>query len=111
MAQAITLRLITRQASGGEIIRTRRVEGVAATIGRAPECEIYLPDLAVDRRHAMLRVIGENQVSLESLTGQPFEVDGKSTLKIELDVTRTADRKSTRLNSSHLAVSRMPSSA
>jgi len=88
MAQAITLRLITRQAGGGEIIRTRHIEGAEAMIGRAPDCDVYLPDLAVDRQHAMLRVTAENRVTIESLTGQPFTADGKSTLKVDLDVLR-----------------------
>ena len=88
MTQAITLRLITRQASGGEIIRTRQVDGAEAMIGRAPNCDNYLPDLAVDREHAMLRVTGQDRVTVESLTGQPFTADGKSTLKADLDVTR-----------------------
>jgi len=86
MTQAITLRLITRQAGGGEIIRTRHIEGAEGMIGRAPDCDIYLPDLAVDRQHAMLRVTGQNRVTIESLTGQPFTIDGKPTLKVELEV-------------------------
>ena len=88
MTQAITLRLITRQAGGGEIVRTRRVETGEAMIGRAPECEIYLPDLAVDREHALLRVTGESRVSLQSLTGEPFLVNGEKTLDAEFDVVR-----------------------
>ena len=48
MAQTITLRLITRQAGGGEIVRVRQVAGSEAMIGRAPDCDIHLPDLAVD---------------------------------------------------------------
>ncbi|MDB5422614.1 MAG: hypothetical protein JWQ29_30 [Phenylobacterium sp.] len=88
MTQGITLRLITRQAGGGEIIRTRHIEGAEAMIGRAPDCDIYLPDLAVDRQHAMLRVTGQNRVTIESLTGQPFIVDGQPTLKVELEVIR-----------------------
>jgi hypothetical protein len=86
MTQAITLRLITRQAGGGEIVRTRRLDGSRAMIGRAPGCDIHLPDLAVDPEHALLKVIGENRVSVESLTGQPFSVDGKTALHVELDV-------------------------
>src|SRR4051794_17641752 len=86
--QAITLRLITRQAGGGEIVRTRRIEAAQALIGRAPACDIHLPDLAVDPEHAMLRIAGDGRVSLESLTGAPFTVDGKPTLRTELQVGR-----------------------
>ena len=88
MAQAITLRLITRQAGGGEIVRTRRIEGGEALIGRGPDCDIHLPDLSVDMQHAVLRVAGQSRVSIESLTGQPFLVDGKPTTRVELEVVR-----------------------
>jgi hypothetical protein len=88
MAQAITLRLITRQAGGGEIVRNRRIEGSDALIGRDPGCDIYLPDLAVDMQHAELRISGPNRVTVESVTGEPFLVDGKSIQNIELDVAR-----------------------
>ncbi len=86
MTQAITLRLVTRQAGGGEIVRTRRIETGEAMIGRAPECDIYLPDLAVDMQHALLRVSGLNRVTVESLTGLPFQVDGKFGLRADLDM-------------------------
>jgi hypothetical protein len=88
MAQAITLRLITRQAGGGEIVRTRRIDGSQALIGRAPECDIQLPDLAVDMEQAVLRVTGQSRVSIDSLNGQPFLVDGKPALRVELEVVR-----------------------
>jgi hypothetical protein len=88
MTQAITLRLITRQAGGGEIVRTRRIETGEALIGRAPQCDICLSDLAVDMEHARLRVSGQDLVHIESLTGEPFAVDGTSTLSVDLDVTR-----------------------
>jgi hypothetical protein len=88
MSQSITLRLVTRQAGGGEIVRTRRIETGEALIGRAPACDIHLPDLAVDMQHALLRVSRTNHVSLESLTGRPFEADGRETTRGELDVTK-----------------------
>ena len=88
MTQAITLRLITRQAGGGEIVRTRRIDGGEALIGRDPACEIHLPDLAVDMQQARLQVAGQNRVSLESLTGEPFLVDGKPALRVELEALR-----------------------
>ncbi|HZZ31130.1 MAG TPA: hypothetical protein VFE10_03980 [Phenylobacterium sp.] len=88
MTQAITLRMITRQAGGGEIVRTRRLEWDDASIGRAVESDIYLPDLAVDMEHALLKVTGRGRVSIESLSGRPFLVDGKSATRVELEVLR-----------------------
>ena len=40
-----------------------------------------------------------------------FQNDSNETIKIERPVSQGLDRKSTRLNSSHLKLSRMPSSA
>jgi hypothetical protein len=88
MTQAITLRLITRQAGGGEIVRTRRIEWGEALIGRSPEADIHLPDLAVDMEHALLKVTGQGRVSLQTLTGEPFRVDGKITSRVELEAVR-----------------------
>ncbi len=88
MTQAITLRLITRQAGGGEIVRTRRIDSGEAMIGRAQGCDIYLPDLSVDPQHALMRVAGRNRVTIESLTGVAFQVDGKQTLRADLDAGR-----------------------
>lgn len=88
MTQAIILRLITRQAGGGEIVRTRRIDGGEARIGRAPDNDIHLPDLAVDMAHAVLKVTGQSRVSVESLTDEPFKLAGKPVRRAELDVLR-----------------------
>ncbi len=88
MVHAITLRLITRQAGGGEIVRTRRLESGEALIGRTADCDIALPDLAVDLQHAMMRVTGAGKVNIRSLTDQPFKVDGKTSLEVDLDAAR-----------------------
>ncbi len=85
MAHAITLRLITRQAGGGEIVRTRRLDSGEALIGRAAECDIALPDLAVDMQHALMRVTGAGKVNIRSLTGQPFKVNGQASTEANLD--------------------------
>ncbi|THD61357.1 FHA domain-containing protein [Phenylobacterium sp.] len=88
MTQAITLRLITRQAGGGEIVRVRRIDWGEALIGRSPEADIHLPDLAVDMEHALLQVTGQGRVTVKTLTGEPFLVDGKTTSHVELEVVR-----------------------
>jgi hypothetical protein len=81
MTQPITLRAVTRQAGGGEIVRTRRLAASEALIGRAPECDIHLPDLAVDMQHALLRVTGARTGQVESLTGQP-STDGQAAMRV-----------------------------
>ena len=88
MTQTILLRTITRQAGGGEIVRTREIGGPDAMIGRGVNCDIALPDLSVDPEHAMLRITGQSRVTIESLTGEPFQMNGKAVLRVELEVAR-----------------------
>ncbi|MBS0333971.1 MAG: hypothetical protein JSS35_14485, partial [Proteobacteria bacterium] len=87
MAQTITLRLITRQAGGGEIVRTRSIDWGEALIGRGPHCDICLPDLAVDIEHATLKVVGEDRVLITAFGEDPFLADGKAATRVELDTT------------------------
>jgi hypothetical protein len=89
MSQVITLRLVSHHADGGgEIVRTRHIDTGEALIGRGPNNDIHLPDLSLDAQHALLCVVGTNRVSLESLGGQPFEVEGQSATRAELDVLK-----------------------
>ena len=48
----LTIRHITRRSDGTDIVRTRRIEGDQAIVGRAEDCDIVLPDLALLPRHA-----------------------------------------------------------
>ena len=53
---------------------------------------------------------GRYRVPATSLMGI-FALDLGELIKLEFDAEKSGDRKSTRLNSSHTTVSRMPSSA
>lgn len=87
MAQDFSLRLITQRASGGDpIVRERQVPGPEATIGRAPDNDIVLADLAVDPQHARLRSTAPGRVSVESLSGVPFVLGGKSMQRADVNV-------------------------
>jgi hypothetical protein len=89
VAQTFRLKLITERAAGGDpIVRERDVAGPEATIGRAATNDIVLADLAVDPSHAKMRFSGPGRVTIESVGGLPFTVDGKSTSRIDLDVSR-----------------------
>ena len=85
------VRQIALKASGEEIVRTARVEGDTLTIGRDAACEIHLPDLAVDPRHARVRSSGGNTLTIESIANQPFEVNGRSTVRRELNLAAGAE--------------------
>jgi hypothetical protein len=86
MGQVFTLKLITRQAGGGEIVRTRRVERPELTIGRAADSDIVLPDLAVDLQHAVMRHAGPGRVAVEAVGPGDFQVNGAATRRAEFNV-------------------------
>lgn len=88
MAQEFHLKLITQRAAGGDpIIRERRVAGPELTIGRAPESDIHLPDLAVDLHHAKLRFAGSGRVVLESVADAGFALNGRPTKRVEFNLS------------------------
>ena len=73
---AFLLRQISHSAEGREIVRPSRIEGDQLTIGRAPECDVHLTDLAVALRHAAVERLGDRlQVTVgEGLT---VELNGR----------------------------------
>lgn len=89
MAEIFHLKLITQRAAGGDpIVRERDVAGPEATIGRAADSDVVLADLAVDPQHAKMRFSGPGRITLESVGGLPFKVDGKSVTRADLDLAR-----------------------
>jgi hypothetical protein len=75
---AFLLRTLSHSAEGREIVRTRRIEGERLTIGRDPQCDVHLTDLAVALRHASVeRVAGRLQVTVEP--GLWVELNGRKT--------------------------------
>ena len=46
------------RSGGGRTGETFPLEGDETTIGRSPECEIFLDDVTVSRRHAIVRRSG-----------------------------------------------------
>ena len=82
------VRTITRSATGGDIVhRPQRFEVDEVMIGRGADCDVRLPDLAVNLRHARLRKLGPGKVLVESLAAEPFETSGKFTTRAELSVS------------------------
>lgn len=87
MAQEFHLKLITQRAGGGDpIVRERQLEEQEATIGRAPDNDIVLADLSIDPQHARMRFTGPGRISVDSVSGLPFTVGGKSVQSAVLDV-------------------------
>ena len=86
---------------------TRRVQGRTATLVNG---NLYLPldtlasGLGAQYEQGKFTLAAPKLVSVSSRAG-------RDTDRVVLDLSRDVDRKSTRLNSSHSSVSRMPSSA
>ena len=87
------VRQIALKASGDEIVRAKRVDGDEMKIGRDSSCGLHLPDLGVAPEHALVTQLDETHIEIESLGGQPFEVDGQQVQRKELDVTLGSELK------------------
>lgn len=91
MAQEFHLKLITERAAGGDpIVRERTLLGPALSIGRASDNDIVLADLSIDPQHAKLRFSGSGRVTLESVSGLSFTLNGRSTQSVEFAVASGA---------------------
>ena len=97
------VRQISRTADGREIIRPRTFEQAELSIGRNTECDIHLPDLAVTLRHAVIRQTGPQRAEITATAGLPFDVNGRSTERADLDAQRGAN---IRIGAHVIAVSR-----
>jgi Cytochrome c3 len=71
------IRQISRSAEGREIIRPTKVEGDRLTIGRSPNCNVHLTDLAVALRHATVERAAPNRLLATAEAGLSFELDGR----------------------------------
>lgn len=84
------IRIITRSATGGDIVhRPQLFDADQLTIGRGADCEVRLPDLAVNLRHATIKQTGPGNVVVEALGAEPFEVAGKFITRAELKLSDT----------------------
>lgn len=71
------VRQISRSAEGREIIRPSEVEGDRLTIGRDPNNDIHLTDLAVALFHATLQRTGLSRLSVSAEEGLGVELNGR----------------------------------
>ncbi|WP_299193864.1 cytochrome c3 family protein [uncultured Erythrobacter sp.] len=74
---AFLIRTIATAKSGRKISRDRTVENDQLIVGRAPESDIHLPDLAVDLRHVGITIASGGLVNVEALGTLDFGLDGK----------------------------------
>ncbi|PEQ10663.1 cytochrome C [Novosphingobium sp. PC22D] len=82
---AFKLRSIDVTATGREIVRDTDLAGSAIIIGRSADCDIHLPDLALEARHARATLLEGGRVEIRALGTLGFSVDGTDTLHAEID--------------------------
>jgi predicted CXXCH cytochrome family protein len=76
---AFLLRSISRSADGREIVRTSRVNDDLLKVGRDPDCDIRLNDLAVALHHATLEQVSASKIGVSAEAGLTVEIDGSNT--------------------------------
>lgn len=74
---AFLIRTIDFTAAGREIIRDRVLEQASLTVGRAAECDIHLPDLAVEQRHVRIDTAADGTLTVAALGTLGFALDGR----------------------------------
>lgn len=82
------IRQIAIKSDGGEIVRESSAPGASVEIGRNADNAVHLPDLAVNPLHARVTRQSDGTLSIESVSGQPFEADGRSGSSARIDPAR-----------------------
>jgi hypothetical protein len=82
---AFLIRTIDFTAAGRELIRDRVVEQAALSVGRAAECDIHLPDLAVEQRHVGITRQSDGTLAVAALGTLGFGLDGRVVMEAIID--------------------------
>src|ERR1044072_3634591 len=83
---AFLLRSISRSAEGREIVRTSKVNDDLLKVGRDPDCDIRLNDLAVALHHATLEQVSATRIGVSAEAGLTVEIDGSVTQFGQIDL-------------------------
>jgi len=82
---AFKIRTVEFTATGREIVRDRDLAGPTASIGRASENDIHLPDLAVEPRHATITELEGGRLAVKAAGTLGFTLDGGDTTEAVID--------------------------
>jgi hypothetical protein len=82
---AFKLRSIDVTATGREIVRDTDLAAGVLTVGRSSDCDIHLPDLALESRHARISLLEGGRVAIEATGTLGFSVDGTDAKAAEID--------------------------
>ena len=88
---AFILRLKSQSASGREIVRAVRVEAERLTLGRDPQCDVHLTDLAVALRHATVERVDGDRLNVTAEPGLKIELNGRKVKAGRIDVASGGD--------------------
>lgn len=72
------IRTVDVTASGREIVRERSLDQGTLVIGRAAECDVHLPDLAVEQQHLRIEPEASGFLRIEAVGTLGFGIDGRS---------------------------------
>ncbi len=70
------IRKIRRRPNGQEVVRDQPVLKSELTVGRATDCDIYLPDLRVSLNHAQIEAAGTS-IRVVATSDRPVQVKNK----------------------------------
>ncbi len=84
---AFLLRNISYSADGRQIVRSSRVADDLIKVGRDPDNDIVLNELAVALHHATLEQISASRLGISAEAGLTVEIDGSVTQFGQMDVT------------------------
>lgn len=88
---AFRIRQIDVTADGREIARDRVLDQLQLSIGRAAECDIHLPDLAVEPQQARIIDLGGKRISVEAAGTLGFIIDGAVVMAATIDCRSGAE--------------------
>jgi len=83
---AFLLRSISRSAEGREIVRTSRVDDDLLKVGRDPDSDVHLNDLAVALHHASLEQVSPTRLGVSAEMGMTVDIDGSTTQFGQIDL-------------------------
>lgn len=85
------IRQISFTADGREIVRTVTLDQPVLSVGRAAECDIALPDLAITPDHARIERVDARHIAVVATGTLGFDLDGRSVLSARIDVATGAE--------------------
>ncbi|HXI87401.1 MAG TPA: cytochrome c3 family protein, partial [Parvularculaceae bacterium] len=87
----ITVSFIRRRAGGRVTVRPKSYDKRELTIGRATDCDVFLPDLRIGLHHARFVVLGANRALLEAEGDRRLRIDRASVRRREIHFDEKTD--------------------